>query len=35
MILKREGENLIIFKYGIDENKRGFSVPLTKMIDLK
>lgn len=35
MILKREGENLIIFKYGIDENKRGFTVPLTSMIDLK
>ncbi|PKL16019.1 MAG: hypothetical protein CVV49_18360 [Spirochaetae bacterium HGW-Spirochaetae-5] len=35
MILKREGENLIIFKYGIDENKRGFTTPLTSMIDLK
>jgi len=35
MILKRQGENLIIFKYGIDENKRGFVMPLTEMIDLK
>lgn len=35
IILKRNGENLIILKYGIDENKRGFIVPLTSMIDLK
>jgi len=35
MILKKDDKNLIIFKYGIDRDKRGFTVPLTSMIDLK